>query len=430
VKRTLVLLILGILLFSNYSFVFAQENTYPKDEAILAAFKEEAMQEAFQEIEMSALLDGVEKEGVGQSSELSFESHPYFESDLIYNDNIWHVADDVKDDLYLYLNPGVRLALSNILELYSNKLRQKLEFDLGAKITHSFYESVALNNESPYGRLTYILDGGKNKLRLSNEFIKGYDLSSELVSDTEGLSSFYGNTTALSWEHSFNRLGFSLGYERIAREYAKDFKISNSYEDNVGIITGFLNVTPKTRIFIEYNLGRYEYTKALTDANDYDYNIIWLGANGRLTKKIFGLAKFGYQNYEYANGVTKDGMITVKADLEYRQSLRNTFLLNLSIGDTSTGYVDYGMDRQYSAKLTFMRELNRKLFFNGFLSYVKDDYKSSQVDNTFSYSLGLNYFFRKTMKMKLSYEYGDRSSTSRVSEYKYSKYLLGAELEF
>jgi len=114
VKRTSVLLILGILLFSSYSLVLAQQDVYNKDEAILAAFKEEAMQEAFQEIEVSALLDGMEDDGADSSSELFFESHPYFESDLIYNDNIWHVADDVKDDLYLYLNPGVRLALSYI----------------------------------------------------------------------------------------------------------------------------------------------------------------------------------------------------------------------------------------------------------------------------------------------------------------------------
>jgi len=276
----------------------------------------------------------------------------------------------------------------------------------------------------------YTLDGGKNKLMLSNAFIKNYDLSSDLVSDTEGLIGFYGNTTSLSWEHSFNRLGFSLGYERIAREYAKEFKISNSYEDNVGIITGFVNVTPKTRVFIEYNLGRYEYTKALTSEENYDYSMLWVGANGRLTKKIFGLAKIGFQNYEYFNGISKDGMLTVQANLEYRQSLRNTFLLNLSVGDTSTGYVDYGMDRQYSAELNFIRELNRKLLFKGALLYIKDDYDSGQVDNTFGYSLNLEYLLRKQIKMKLGYEYRDRSSTNHNSEYKYNRYLFGAELAF
>jgi hypothetical protein len=432
VKRTLVLLVLWVLLFLNHNFIFAEQDTssYNKDEAIFSAFKEEAMQEAFQEIEMSALLDGIERDGGTSASNLFFETHSYLKTDIVYNDNIWHVADNVKDDVYLYLNPGIKIALSNLLELYANKLRQKLELDLGAEVTNSFFRAVALNRESPYAKLTYNLDGGKNKLNFSGGFLKGYDLSSDLVSDTEGLIGFLGNAVDISWEHSFNRLGFGLSYERAYREYAKEFKRSNTYENNVGIVTGFLNLTPKTRVFLEFDLGRYEYTEALTNVNDYDYNMLWVGARGRLSKKLFGLAKIGIQNYKYAGGSSNNGLLTVKTDLEYRQSPRSTFLLNLAVGDTSTGYVDLGMDRQYAAKLSFLRELNRKLDFKGDISYVKDDYNSGQIDNTFGYSLGLSYLFREWMKMNLSYEYLDKSSTARIAEYKYNRYLFGAEITF
>ncbi len=429
-KRTLLPLILGALFLLGYSFVFAEQSTYKKDKALNLAFKEEAMREAFQEEEMKALLDDVGKAGGSSSPGFSFEPLSYLKTDIIYSDNVWNVADNVKSDLWLYLNPGVKLTLGNLVELYANRFRQKLELDLGAEITHSFYRAVSLNRESPYGRLTYGLDGGKNKLMFSNYFIKGYNLASGLVNDTEGLIGFQGNTTELNWEYNFNRLGLGLGYGRKAYEYFKEYKISNTYEDSVGIITGFLNITPKTRVFLEYNYGRYEYTKVSTDINNYDYSIFWVGANGKLTKKLFGLAKFGYQNYEYAGGISKDGMMTVKADLEYRQSPKSTFLLNLSIGDTSTGYTDLGIDRQYSAKLGFLRDLNRKLILKGNLSFINDNYKDGQVDNTYGYSLSLNYLFQKWMKIKLGYEYQDKSSTNRTAKYKYNKYFFGTELAF
>lgn len=429
-KRTLVLLILGTLLLFSYSSIFAEQDAYNKDEAILLALKEEAMREAFQGIEMNALLDGIDNDAGRTSSSLTFNPDVYLKTDLIYNTNVWNVADNIKDDLWLSLNPGVKLALSNLVELYANKLRQKLELDLGAEITHSFYRSVALNRESPYAKITYDLEGGRNKLKLNSYFVKGYDLISGLVSGTQGLTGFQGNTTELNWEYSFNRLGLGLGYKGAMREYSKEYKISNSFADNKGIITGFLNLTPKTRVFLEYDLGRYEYTKSPTNTGNYDYNTLWVGANGKLSNKLFGLAKFGYNNYEYDGGISKDGMMTVKADLEYRQSSKSTFFLNLSIGDTSTGYADLGIDRQYSVALSFLRDINRKLSFKGDLSFTNDSYKDGQVDDTFGYSLSLNYLFQKWMKMKLGYEYRDKSSTNRTAEYKYNKYFLGAELAF
>jgi hypothetical protein len=433
VERRLFLLILGAIFLIGYSPLFALgQDAYDKDEAIFSAFREEAMQESLQAVEMDALLNDMEKSDIGGEpfSGFSFERQFYLGSDIIYSDNVWNVADEVKSDLWLSLKPGLKLALGNILDLAANKFRQKLELDIGADITHSFYRSVALNRESPYARLAYSLEGGRNKLTLSNYFIKGYDLASSLVFDTQGLIGFDGNTSVLDWEYSFNRLGLGLAYERDAKRYFKRYKASNSYEDNTGIITGFFKITPKTRVFLEYDLGRYEYTRTSADANNYDYNTLWVGANGQLTKKLFGLAKLGYENYKYDSGTTKDGMMTVKTDLEFRHSPRTTFLLNISVGETSTGYVDLGIDKQYSFKLGFLRHLNRKLELSGDLSYVNDNYKTGQVDDTYGFSLTLNYLFQKWMKLKLGYVYSDRTSTSHSAECKYNKYFFGTELAF
>lgn len=429
-KIRLVPLIIGALFLTSYNFVSAEQADYQKEEAVVLAFKEEAMREAFQEIEMRSLLDIAEKDGEKSSSDLSFEAHSYLDTSIIYSDNVWHVADNVKNDLWLYLNPEVRLTLGNFLELYMNKLQQELELDLGAQITHSFLRSVDLSREAPYGRLKYGLVGGRNKLNLSHYFIRGYELTSDLAADVEGLTGYQGSETRLNWEYSFNRFGIGLGYERRANEYAKQYKISNTFEDNVGIITAFLNLTPKTRVFLEYDFGRYEYTKALTNVSDYDYSELWVGANGKLSKKLSGLIKFGFENYKYESGTSKNNLMTIMADLEYKQSSKNILFLDLSFGSTSTGYVDLGVDEQKSVELGFLHNFNSKLSFKGDFSFVNDNYHSSQVDNTYGYSLTLNYLFQKWMKIKLGYEYQDRSSTVHTSEYKNNKYFLGTELEF
>ena len=427
-KRRQVLLILGVLFFLIYRFTFADEVTDKKEEAIALALKEEAMREALQKVESNALSEEIEMGG--PSSGFSFRPSFYLDSDVIYNDNIWHVADNVKSDLWLYFNPEIKLALGNFVEVYSNRLKQQIELDLGAQITHSFFRSVALNREAPYGRLVYDLDGGKNKLRFSQDYMRGYDLTSSLIENAEGLSGYQGGNTDINWEYSFNRFGLGLGYRRTAKDYYKEYKVTNSFVDNVGSVSGFLKLTPKTRVFLEYDFGRYEYSEALTDINDYSYSMLWVGVNGQITRKLLGLFKVGLDDYAYSGGVTKDNMMTMKANLQYKQSSKNTFFLDLSFGNASTGYVDLGIDEQHSVKLGLLREFNNKLSFTGNFSYASDNYRSGQIDNTYGYSLGLNYLFRKWMKMKLGFEYQDKSSTAKSAIYKYNRYFFGTEMAF
>lgn len=426
-RKSRVILGFAVFVLFNYVSVFAEGFTSSKEEALVLAFKEEAIRGAFQEAEISALSQNAEESR--EFPNLLSYLHPYFNAGVIYNDNIWDVHDNVQSDLYLDVTPGVKFTFGDFEEAYTDKLQQSLDLDLGARIVHSFLRDVDLNREAPFVGLNYQLEGGRNKIRLGNYFKKGYELQSQLAADLRGLAGYVAMDSDIGWEYSFNRLGLGLGYKRTAYNYYKDFKASNTFENNMGIITGFFRITPKTRVFLEYNYGQYDYTKSSTSAKDYNYNKFWVGGHGNFTKKLSGLAKIGYQNTEYFIGTVKNTM-TIDSMLTYKQSLKNTFFLNFFCGDLTTGYSDQGLDHKTSLTLGFLHNFNRRLGLKGDFSLVKDNYETGRDDNAYLYSLSFDYAFRKWMKISLGYAYIDRISTDVTASYKSNKFSLMTKVEF
>ncbi len=407
--------------------VSAGEAVLSKEEAISLAFKEEAFREAFQEAQMGVL--SLRPEDTGGLPDILSHVHPYLDYRVVYDDNVWLVKDNVQSDMYFGFTPGVKLTLGNFEESYSSRLQQGLEVDIGADIVHSLYRSVDLNRESPYLGLNYSLGSGKSRVNIGNLFKRGYELQSELSVDARGLARYHSNDTDLSWEYSFNRFGVGLGYNRRAFNYFGDYKLRNSFSDSMGILTGFFNATPKTRLFVEYDYGKYDYTKYHSNIDNYHYNKFWIGGEGNFTKKLSGLAKIGFQNTKFTKG-TKENTATIDTGLTFRQSPKNTFYVDLFYGDLTTDYADEGIDQRTSMHLGFSHNFNSKLNMRANAYFDKDDYDSNRKDDTYRYSLSFRYAFRKWMNVVLEYVFRNRTSNVDTAGYKSNKYSLKAELEF
>jgi len=427
VIRSRVILILVVVVLITKTNLYCQQLSNTKDEAVAAAFKEEAVRQAFQEAEIK-LISGTEaKSEGGVFAKLPSYLHPYLDAGINYNDNIWRVEDDVRGDLFFNFRPGLKFILGEFEEP-AEITQQQLSLDLGALIVRSLYRSVDLNREAPYFELAYNFGKGRNKINFKHNFERGYDLSSSLRVDIPGLSEYLYNGTDLSWEYSFNRLGLELGYSRRSQLYYKNFKARNTYIDNMAVLTGFFKISPKTRIFAEYNYGRMEYDKAPTDKDNYDYNNFWIGARGNLTRKLTGLVKFGFQNHQYDK--ENRNSAAVQTDLSYKLSPKDILLLNIGYGERDTGYVDEGNDKYFQAKLGIGHAFTSRLSLYGAASYVKDDYDSGRHDDTYHCSLKLDYAFREWMKIGLGYDYRYRLSNKRRADYRSNGYFLRTEVAF
>lgn len=429
-RRVVVIFTLVVLTLIFYPLAFADEAVDMKDNAENQALQEEAMRQAFQDAAINDFSDKSET-SLFNNKFLS-RLHPYLGVNLIYSDNVYETNSNIQSDLYTEINPGIKLILGNSKGGFETQnINQNLVLDLGVDINHSFYRSAALNFEAPYAGLAYALESRNNLVSLKQLFRSDYELVSNISAGANGITHYQSNITSLLWEHRFNTLGVGLGYDRTSKDYYGIYKQTNTYVDNMGSVTGFWALTHKTRIFMEYDFGFYDYPRAVNSNDNFNYYQIWAGARGELTNKIKGLVKIGSESREYKTSPkTSMERMAVEVDLNYKQSPKNSFLLSLYRGLLNTDYVSQGADDGYGFSLGFAHNFSSKLSFNASVGYEEDEYQSGTITKTTLASLGLRYAFRKWVKMELKYDFNNRAANNEINEFKVNRYSLLAKMEF
>ena len=159
----------------------------------------------------------------------------------------------------------------------------------------TYYKYSGFNRQNPHAYVDAVTGKGKIRFRFSHRFDKDFTESSNLVDNLEGFTDYYSNHTYLSADAKYNRMAFSMSYSRFEYDFADPFKVSNNTQDNGFNLKGTYRPFSfvKTNLLAEYESGKVEYTKGTNTDNNYSYNLFWLGAEGKMTRKVSGFVKVG-----------------------------------------------------------------------------------------------------------------------------------------
>jgi len=461
--------VLVVISFLGQTLVFADAT---RDRTVYTIMKQEeekvlkdkALEKAFAEAQIKDLSDKVIEEQRNETPPVKFvfKYHPYFDSELVYDDNLFRSHDNQLSDWYNRLGLGVRLYLGaelgllqdlnsgSVVELDKGAVSEfgfsgpgaktslpSLNFDLGLSMIN-YMKNTSLNQKPlsnfnggfvPDLNFTYKLGRLRRKFKFRQTLHPDVESLSTIQVGGQGQLSYVSSITEIGWEDSGKSLGYNLGYQRTSTTYEDVYKNSD-YLDQRLILLGFLQAFPKTRFFLESNFGMSEYTGAEDDSNDVNYWKALLGVKGKLFKKMIGSAKAGFQQRNYKSGNQLNGL-NVQVNLDYDYSPKTKFGLLFSQDSSEGNYFADGFNQNYTASFGANYIFNNKLNANlGFLTYAHDKYQSGREDDTFRSSFSLNYVFRRWAKLKLSLTHIDRRSNEVEAAFVDNNCKLSLNMEF
>ncbi len=237
------------------------------------------------------------------------------------------------------------------------------------------------------------------------------------------------NTLEGTFSAGWGRFPWSVSYMHSDSKFEKEYKTSDDTQDIIRFTPGF-KISPKTEIFCEYENGAIDYPERETD--NYSYTKYLVGARGKIAPKITGIVKFGWGEYDYDSGDTKE---TEEMNLNFRYRPSKRFVLKGISGKTisATTYTDNDSSENTYIGLAgiYFPPFNKKLTLKGSTKMTNIKLSGSQVeDDILLLKLGLGYGFNRHLALSLDYEHEVRESTDVVREYERNKTILTGTWEF
>lgn len=423
-------LIIFFLLFVAVSpvLVFAQANPAFQ---YAAAERSMVMLEALRENVIEQALDqggAISLSGDGVLAFLSEHLHPYAEIDFEYSDNIYLLKNNRNHDFINKINPGIKFVLGseNRRLLDGNYLK----LDVGGNISNYFINKKA-DRSLPYGKLDASI--GKNNHRLN--LVQDYEIksvpTSTITAGKPGTTDYLYNSTDLIWESKLNRFGFDMRYYREDHVFIGDFRLSSTYAQQTGSFAFFVtpDLMPKTRFLFEYQYDIIDYPKAANDFNDYYKNKYWAGIKGKITGKLTGTAKIGYETVRYRTG-KEYRTIPVYGDLYYRYSRRNLFYFYASRELGTSSYISEGNGEYLTLALNNRFQINAKMNLNTGFWWSKTKYGGGDELFDYTYPIKLEYNFRRWLTGIMEYKYEFVKSDNDLFKYSNNIFAVGLKAEF
>lgn len=346
-----------------------------------------------------------------------------------YDDNIFWEPSDKKQDWITILSPGIRFDLPFKAE------QHLLSLDYYADIAW-FNEFSSQNYQNHY--ITSLLD-----LDFNNWCLNFKDKFTPQTSDradtefTARIKRRENNFNAL-FSKEFNKLSFDVSYDNFLVRYNEsDLKDLDRIEQ-VGTLTGYTQILPKTRALLEYNYSDISYSRE-NERNGY-YNQLRIGLEGRPTNKMTLMGKVGYQARQYRDEGESDwDHVAAYVDLIERFTDRTTLILNylLTAAESTYSMNNYYQQNNFSAEL-------RQRIFTKFTAYVggyygQNDYpdvttEGSQTakrrDKIWTAKAGLRYDIKEWIFAQIEYNYRDRDSNLDLLDYVDNNVQLSVSAEF
>ncbi|UCG34886.1 MAG: outer membrane beta-barrel protein [Candidatus Omnitrophota bacterium] len=420
-KKVLIILIISCIGFSCYAQVSRRDvisltlDYYELKQK--AATKKEKLEEKRERIEkekrevvggekwerMKALFKKYFRENLKLFAELSLE----------YNDNIYRTHTDETSDFITRFSAGANFIPKVTEEVAKTGIFFSLRGDaLGyssesSESTGNLYSKVGLTH-----RFTKIhgitFDFGADKILATASEITGTGVVGELV-DHWRIS--YG----AKLDSAVGRFPWDASYRLEENRFEGKFDYSD-YDKEVVSFTGYIPLRGKRNLFAEYEMGDVEYPNRLNAGWDYDK--FWLGARGKIFRKFDGLIKFGWGNYEFANGREKDTE-DWRAELGYTP--RKNFILRFAGGQSIEPTTYTGDDHSKQTDLEFscryLPPKLKKVILGAGISWTNYDFDTGREDDLWQYYARGDYKMNKWFRIALRYEHNSRDSNIPIREY-------------
>ncbi|BBP45256.1 hypothetical protein THMIRHAS_06290 [Thiosulfatimonas sediminis] len=187
-----------------------------------------------------------------------------------------------------------------------------------------------------------------------------------------------------------------------------------------------LQATAKTRFIAELNTSLFEYVSA-QEKNGQNYAAL-AGVRWDATAKTSGQIKAGYQKKVFDDLAAEDSSIfNWDVSVIWAPKTYSTFTLTSSQKIDEGNYGAASADTQTNM-ITWAHDWGNRINSNVSFSYLNQDYSNGRKDESDSFSVGLDYAFRRWLDFTARYTYGSKNSTEQISNYDRNQYYIGATI--
>jgi hypothetical protein len=223
----------------------------------------------------------------------------------------------------------------------------------------------------------------------------------------------------------YNRFGWSAEYRDIMYNYETDgWQGESRWENDVNLDFSY-RIYTKTYVFTEFNYGNIDYVKKVNSDANFFQGLV--GVRGKLTQKLTGTVKAGWQYRAYVRQTQKDydSPVTMAGLLEQFTD-RDTLNIDWaripyeSLYSGTNFYVDNSIALKYRHKFT------DKLAGDLGGLYRLSQYPTStsvggtwkkRYDNTWSVGGGMEYDIQKWLVFNTRYDFIQRKSNFGAFDY-------------
>jgi len=335
----------------------------------------------------------------------------YLELKESFNDNIFRTSEDIEGDLVSELSAGLKFG-----DPVSEK--KTIIFADGGVLLKQYSEHDEHNVENPYFGLMISHGLGQFAAGLEYTFIKDQSSLTD-VSNTarEGFVDYFQHYSRLNFDVNWNRFLWQLAYSHNEEAYEEEdnFKTSHSYKEDLGSFTGSLKVFPKTYFFLEYDRTWKDYNKG--GSVDRAHDTYWIGINGKISPKVNGLIKFGYEEGHFPEEHKSSSAVNINLDYKASKRLAYNLEIERGVGSSSVSSDELDHSQRLALGCSYLPPFNKKLKLMARISLDSDEYESGREDKGYDFVLSSEYSFKHWLKLIAEYQFEKDDSDVTLAEY-------------
>lgn len=334
--------------------------------------------------------------GAAPFEDWPIKPHPHLAFASSFNDNVF-ISPIKQGDFSWLISPGILLE-------YGSPSQNYITLDYTAEIVR-FYRLTSQDTDNHVVTFKTHFDLNRLTLDLTHNFRDRTDQNVEVGTRIQERQ----NVTSAQAEYRISsKTGVGLNY----RQEFHEFFAAGQTDYDVYEIGGsfFYRAFSKTDFFGQFNYGRVDEQGGA----DQEYEEINLGVRGKLTSKITGTAKAGYQHRQFDSGIGDLNSFVASVGLQAALSARTTAELivsrNVDPSITSAGNAYTATRVEASVR---HRALGEKLTLIVGGVYEHDDYKlPARRDDIWEGKAGVSYSLTKWLEIGALYQHKRNDSSS------------------
>ncbi|MBW1992498.1 MAG: outer membrane beta-barrel protein [Deltaproteobacteria bacterium] len=358
---------------------------------------------------------------------------PYLEYNGIYRSNIYQTSTDKKSDFINAIYPGLRLELP-----IAGRHKVSVGY-LGNYFIYTDHHGDSHYDHNVNADVEINFRGGLS-LRLGNTYRAATEeRSSEIARqrDYERVNPYFiatykiSDKTKLQGSYQFDYLDFALPADR-----------RNEYREHTGGVTFFYRFWPKTSLLLQYIITSREYPYA-PEGDNLSHSPL-IGLTWDPTAKLTGTVKFGYTVKNYDRDLpgrdNSPDSFAMSIQMLYRYSSFTNF--SLTAQHSIQEDVDLAANNAYRHTAVYFswnhdwHILRAKVYLA--FSYTNNDYigttidpftgeLKSREDDIISLGCGFSRPFTRWFRVRLDYQFLDRSSNIGGFTFNEHRFLFGIQ---